>query len=194
MALVYINDIYTANESVFDTDSIYPLGEWFDSDFRKAIEGRLNDLFGSRELFHDKLDRIQYSVQWLIISNKYKYETLYATTVAQYNPMENYDMTEHTVVAGEADQGEQTNTGSDATDVFAFDSGADGVDNSKGNTSDTIGSRHDESKTTTDINRHGNIGVLSGQDLIKLSRSIADFSIIDIMALDIAHCISLALY
>lgn len=194
MALVYINDIYIENESVFDSDISYPLGTWFDTAFKNAVEGRLNDLFGSRELIPDTIAKVQSSVKFLIISNMYKYETLYATTVAEYNPMENYDMTEHTTTTGTADQGAQTNTGNDKTDVFAFDSGENGVDNSKGNTQDVIGARHDESETIVEHNRHGNIGVLSGQDLIRLSRSIADFSIIDIMALDIAHCISLALY
>lgn len=193
MALTYIEDIYTENRSVFNINLDYTLGLWFDADFRKVVDNRINDLFGTRELFRDDIEKIWTSVLNLIISNKYKYETLYATTVAQYNPMENYDMTEHTVTTGDSTIGEQTTTGHDATDVFAFDSET-GVDNSTGDTTSTMGSRTDTSNVVVEHNRHGNIGVLSGQDLIKLSRSIADFSIVDIMALDIAHCISYAIY
>lgn len=193
MALTYIEDIYTENKSVFNINLDYTLGLWFDADFKKVVDNRLNDLFGTRELFRTDIEKIWTSVLNLIISNKYKYETLYATTVAQYNPMENYDMTEHTETKSDSTIGEQTNTGSDETDVFAFDS-IDGVDNSTGETSSTLGERKDSSNVIVNHNRHGNIGVLSGQDLIRLSRSIADFSIIDIMALDIAHCISYAIY
>ena len=189
-----IRDIANDGESMFVSTYNYGVDDWFTPEYQNNVAHRVYDLFGERELFHNTLDKVRNQIQWLFIANAYRYNTIYETTVAVYNPMENYDMTEHTEVTAEADQGAQTNTGSDATDVFAFDSGADGVDNSKGNTSDTIGARHDESKTITEHNRHGNIGVLSGQDLIRLSRGIADFSIIDVMAMDIAHCISLALY
>lgn len=206
-----IKDIYINNFTIFNTlsENIF---SWLDSTKRNVIDGLLADKYGNRELFQENILDIQIQVYNMLMANRYRYNILYDTTVVEYNPMENYDMTEHTETniiinkGSETDtnfQGTQTSTGNSSDNVFAFDSSA-AVNNSTGSMSNTSGAREDsfisgaredKNKEIVDHNRHGNIGVLSGQDLIDKSRNlVANLSMEYIIAADIAHCISLAIY
>lgn len=206
-----IKDITNNGESMFVSTYNYGVDDWFTPEYQNNVAHRVYDLFGERELFNNTLDKVRNQIQWLFIANAYRYNTIYETTVAVYNPMENYDMHEVTTVNGTNNTGAQANTstvgqqvnsGTDNSNVFAFDS-TDAVANATGADSNTLGSRSDSSNIgaredshSENIQKdiHGNLGVMAGQDLIQKSRDIAELSLIDIMALDVAHCISLAIY
>lgn len=206
-----IKDIYRVAEgSVFNSLSSQ-IFDWLDGTGRSVVDGLLADKFGSRELFETELADIQIQTYYCLKANQYRYNTLYDTTVAMYNPMENYDMTEMVTTNTTLNKGsqidsnvtgEQISSGNNADNMYAFDSvqpvgnSSSSANSTSGARTDTLtsGQRQDSSTETQTHTRHGNIGVMSGQDLILKSRETAEFSIYNLMAKDIAHAISIAIY
>lgn len=144
----------------------------------------------------------------LLISNTYKYSTLYNTTRLTYDPIANVDGVETITTTKE---GSEINSGSNT-----FSPGATSTTTSKSNAYDDTELRENAEDTTTSSGednteytntksfdnykevvqnvRKGNIGVTSTQNLIEQERNISLFSIIDIVCSDIAHLILLGVY
>lgn len=144
----------------------------------------------------------------LLISNTYKYSTLYNTTRFTYDPIANVDGVETITTTKE---GSEINNGSNT-----FSPGATSTTTSKSNAYDDTELRENAEDTTTSSGednteytntksfdnykevvqnvRKGNIGVTSTQNLIEQERNISLFSIIDIVCSDIAHLILLGVY
>lgn len=144
----------------------------------------------------------------LLISNTYKYSTLYNTTRLTYNPIANVDGVETITTTKE---GSEINNGSNT-----FSPGATSTTTSKASAYDDTELRENAEDTTTSSGednteytntksfdnykevvqnvRKGNIGVTSTQNLIEQERNISLFSIIDIVCSDIAHLILLGVY
>lgn len=144
----------------------------------------------------------------LLISNTYKYSTLYNTTRFTYDPIANVDGVETITTTKE---GSEINNGSNT-----FSPATTSTTTSKGNAYDDTELRENAEDTTTSSGednteytntksfdnykevvqnvRKGNIGVTSTQNLIEQERNISLFSIIDIVCSDIAHLILLGVY
>ena len=118
------------------------------------------------------------------------WEHFLETTRYEYNPIENYDRTEEEESESTKDDtmtSSTTRTGSD-TDTEAVSAfNASGLtDHTQSTTSYGSGSSGTDTVDATDtfkrtLKVHGNIGVMSSQDMIKQEREIADFDIIDII-------------
>ena len=101
---------------IFDTLATYP--EWLTSDMQTAVQGQLVDYALRRiqprvQLLADQLDEeveevVQMLVKNRIVRNDYKYVTLLATEGFEYNPIENYNMTESE--SGSFDKGQEVDT------------------------------------------------------------------------------------
>lgn len=144
----------------------------------------------------------------LLISNTYKYSTLYNTTRLTYDPIANVDGVETITTTKE---GSEINNGSNT-----FSPATTSTTTSKSNAYDDTELRENAEDTTTSSGednteytntksfdnykevvqnvRKGNIGVTSTQNLIEQERNISLFSIIDIVCSDIAHLILLGVY
>lgn len=129
----------------------------------------------------------------------YKWETLQATTVLDYNPIENYDRKEDwsDEETGTSEAGGNTSTSGNNTEKRKGFEGGDLVetagasDSSSAQTSSTGSS----SRTSTRRGRaHGNIGVTTSQQMIMSERDVADFSLYDVIAQDFAREFCLYVY
>lgn len=101
---------------IFDGLTTYP--EWLTNDIQGAVQAQLIDYALRRiqprvQLLADQLDEeveevVQMLVKARIDRNSYKYETLLATESFDYNPIENYNMTESE--SGSFDKGQEVDT------------------------------------------------------------------------------------
>lgn len=153
-------------------------------------------------------------IQNLFAVNDYKYKTLAATLNLDYNPIENYRMTEsgtdvHTGTDDTtSDIGSQTVTGSQSlgqtsqtatNNVSPMDSSTyvrrdqqiieqNPVQNA---TDQTVGERKDETTATHDLTiqhdftRSGNIGVTTSQQMLESERQVALFNLYNVIWNDI---------
>lgn len=145
-----------------------------------------------------------------------KYNKLLATETLEYNPIENYSMTEsgtdvrtpdlvsNTTASGTS-TGTATNTADTTTAVTTYDNTADFINQNKGtdnSTSTTSAENSTTGKTTTtgtektthEFKRSGNIGVTTSQQMIQSEREVADFSALARFVTDIANIICLSIY
>lgn len=108
------------------------------------------------------------------------------TTEYEYNPIENYNRVEaEDTTATQAGTGSMARSGTDTTTdkVSAYN---DSDFSNREQSATLFGSTNTETRGFTDtldkdVTIHGNIGVMSTQDMIKQEREIADFDIIDII-------------
>ena len=145
-----------------------------------------------------------------------KYNKLLATEKLEYDPIENYSMTEsgtdvrtpdlvsNTTASGTS-TGTATNTADTTTAVTTYDNTADFINQNKGtdnSTSTTSAENSTTGKTTTtgtektthEFKRSGNIGVTTSQQMIQSEREVADFSALAQFVTDMANIICLSIY
>ena len=151
---------------------------------------------------------INLDVTNLIITNTYKYSTLYNTTRLTYDPIANVDGIETittTKEGSEINSGSNTFTPSSTSTTTSKASAYDDTElrENAEDTTTTSGEDNTEYSNTKSFDnykevvqnvRKGNIGVTSTQNLIEQERNVALFSIIDIVCSDIAHLILLGVY
>lgn len=135
----YINS--TQNPFYDELSTLNPLVPAFikDSRFQEVLSGVLIDLYGEyflRDKFTLMPDRIKPSVMNWYAANAYKFQGLYDTTQLEYEPLENYSMTE---------EGEDSTSGDDTTTHNIDARKVTNVEGQRTN-SETKGSRDD---TTT---------------------------------------------
>lgn len=145
-----------------------------------------------------------------------KYNKLLATEKLEYDPIENYSMTESgtdvrtpdlvsNTTASAKSSGNATNSSTTSTGVTTYDNTADFINQNKG-TDDTATTTSAENsstgnttttgteKTTHEFKRSGNIGVTTSQQMIQSEREVADFSALAQFVTDIANIICLSIY
>ena len=145
-------------------------------------------------------------------SHKYEYDKLVDTLSLEYNPIENYSMTEKGKATRTPDI-TQTNTGKNTNTVgidtsittgkTTFDKSADFINNTKTSNTGTNTDTQDINTTVTtegneitehEITRSGNIGVTTSQQMIESERKLAMFSVVDIFVKAIADIILIGVY
>lgn len=145
-----------------------------------------------------------------------KYNKLLATEKLEYDPIENYSMTEtgtdvrtpdlvsNTKARGKS-SGNVTDTSITTSAVTTYDNTADFINQNKGTADTTTTTSAENSstgkttttgteKTTHEFKRSGNIGVTTSQQMIQSEREVADFSALAQFVTDIANIICLSIY
>lgn len=145
-----------------------------------------------------------------------KYNKLLATEKLEYDPIENYSMTESgmdvrtpdlvsNTTANGTSSGNATDASTTTSAVTTYDNTADFINQNKGTADNTNTTSTENSstgtttttgteKTTHEFKRSGNIGVTTSQQMIQSEREVADFSALAQFVTDIANIICLSIY
>lgn len=129
----------------------------------------------------------------------YKWKTLQATTMLDYNPIENYDRQEDwsDEESGTSEAGGNTSTSGNNTEKRKGFEGGDLVETAGASDSSNAQTSSTGSSSRKSLHRgrtHGNIGVTTSQQMIISERNVSDFSIYDIIAQDFAREFCLYIY
>lgn len=145
-------------------------------------------------------------------SHKYEYDKLVDTLSLEYNPIENYSMTEkgtdtRTPNITQTNKGINTNTvGVDTsitTGKTTFDKSDSFINDTKTTNTGTNTDTQDINTTVTtagnekivhEFTRSGNIGVTTSQQMIESERQLAMFSVVDLFVKAIADIILIGVY
>lgn len=145
-------------------------------------------------------------------SHKYEYDKLVDTLSLQYNPIENYSMTEkgtdtRTPNITQTNKGVNKNTvGVDTsitTGKTTFDKSDSFINDTKTTNTGTNTDTQDinttvttagNEKTVHEFTRSGNIGVTTSQQMIESERQLAMFSVVDLFVKAIADIILIGVY
>lgn len=145
-------------------------------------------------------------------SHKYEYDKLVDTLSLEYNPIENYSMTEkgkdtRTPDITQTNKGVNTNTvglnTSITTGKTTFDKSTDFINDTKTTNTGTNTDTQDINTTVTtagnettahELTRSGNIGVTTSQQMIESERKLAMFSVVDLFVKAIADIILIGVY
>lgn len=145
-------------------------------------------------------------------SHKYEYDKLVDTLSLEYNPIENYSMTEkgtdtRTPNITQTNKGVNTNTvGVDTsitTGKTTFDKSNSFINDTKTTNTGTNTDTQDinttvtttgNEKTVHEFTRSGNIGVTTSQQMIESERQLAMFSVVDLFVKAIADIILIGVY
>lgn len=145
-------------------------------------------------------------------SHKYEYDKLVDTLSLEYNPIENYFMTEtgtdtRTPNITQTNKGINTNTvGVDTsitTGKTTFDKSDSFINDTKTTNTGTNTDTQDinttvttagNEKTVHEFTRSGNIGVTTSQHMIESERQLAMFSVVDLFVKAIADIILIGVY
>ena len=111
-----VYDFISEGGQLFSNTATYP--EWLTSDMQTSVQDQLFDyalrriqprlIYLAEKMEIELEDMIQAEVQRRIERNNYKYVTLLATESFEYNPIENYNMSESE--SGSMDKGQQIDT------------------------------------------------------------------------------------
>ena len=145
-------------------------------------------------------------------SHKYEYDKLVDTLSLEYNPIENYSMTEkgtdtRTPDITQTNKGINTNTvdldTSITTGKTTFDRSNSFINDTKTTNTGTNTDTQDINTTVTTagtektvhkFTRSGNIGVTTSQQMIESERQLAMFSVVDLFVKAIADIILIGVY
>ena len=145
-------------------------------------------------------------------SHKYEYDKLVDTLSLEYNPIENYSMTEkgtdtRTPNITQTNKGVNTNTvGIDTsitTGKTTFDKSDSFINDTKTTNTGTNTDTQDinttvttagNEKTVHEFTRSGNIGVTTSQQMIESERQLAMFSVVDLFVKALADIILIGVY
>ena len=145
-------------------------------------------------------------------SHKYEYDKLVDTLSLEYNPIENYSMTEkgtdtRTPNITQTNKGVNTNTVGIDTSITTgrttFDKSNSFINDTKTTNTGTNTDTQDinttvttagNEKTVHEFTRSGNIGVTTSQQMIESERQLAMFSVVDLFVKAIADIILIGVY
>lgn len=131
-----------------------------------------------------------------LLLNSYRYSGLYKTTQLEYNPIENYSMTEsgtdtrtpNLTTTDSMNVGEQANSTTSTDSVSPYDTQTF-TDSNKTIVTENNGARVDSSTriengtetTKHDFKRSGNIGVTTSQQMLESERKVVNFTFFKIV-------------
>lgn len=145
-------------------------------------------------------------------SHKYEYDKLVDTLSLEYNPIENYFMTEkgtdtRTPNITQTNKGTNTNTAGVDTAITTgkttFDKSDSFINDTKTTNTGTNTDTQDidttvttvgNEKTEHELTRSGNIGVTTSQHMIESERQLARFSVVDLFVKTVADFILIGVY
>lgn len=182
-----LKDLYDENHLWISTSSVTLIGDWSTLDNTIAIDHRMYDMFGDkvidRSFSHLTNDEITSAVAKFINSLVYELDKLYATTKAEYNPIQNYSMSESgTDVTASSSSGDTTDY---TTSYNSTSENKTGKSAATGSSSTTL---------THNFTRSGNIGVTTSQQMLQAERDLAHFDFIGYVAEMIVNNFTTAQY
>lgn len=170
-------------ESMFDSNhkwlsnitAILAIGTWTTYDNVLAVDHRIYDFFRKKYFDRDfavlEDANINAAVTDFINSHVYELDKLFATTQVQYDPIENYSMTE-----SGTDETHSSSSGNTTDYSTSYNST---VENKTGK-SEAGGSS--STFLTHSFSRSGNIGVTTSQQMLQSERDLAHFDFIGYVA------------
>ena len=193
------------------------------ADYAEKIDSILYTQYGNRRLYPslefandldvEKLEMIKTYILSEMLATQYKWEHLIATTKAEYNPTENYNMVEEekrTDVENETNNinttinnGERTSTSTNLNAVAPYNT--DAMHNQSQVTENTTDNAVSDNSTTEDkyttnnvyekkLTRSGNIGVTTTQQMLESERKLANYSVVKEIAKSVAGVIASNVY
>ena len=191
--------------------------------YADKIDKVLYTQYGNRQLFSElefnnaldveKLELIRLYILSDMLATEYKWEHLIKTTTIDYNPTENYNMTERETVTDNKNESNESattiingerktasiNTNSVSpydTDVLSTESQqkADITENSVTDTNTNNATYSTNNTSNKELTRSGNIGVTTTQQMLESERRLADYSIVKLIAKEVATIISKGVY
>lgn len=188
MSLIRIKDLYNGAGHWLTATGITLIGDWTTLTNTQDLDNRIYDWYSNKYLsaYLQSLTKpeITQRVVNYINSNVYELDTLYKTTTQQYNPISNYDMTE-----SGRDETRSNASGDSTSYSTTYDDST--TDRKTGKTS-TTGSTSEA--FIHSLNRSGNIGVTTSQQMLQSERDIAEFDFIGYVAERVASQFTTAIY
>lgn len=174
-----LKELIDTGVCLFEPDDKYPI---WDEDHRPKLEKKIVDHYAMRQIGFETFGRFKHELNTRMREIMPYYVELYKTTQFDYNPIENYSMTEEFTEAGNT----KGATSSKTLDKFS-DTPQNEVKNLDSHL--TTASQNDSSVDSSTSNdsthtgwRKGNIGVTTSQQMIQAERDIIlniDMLIID---------------
>lgn len=176
MVLKKIKDLYNNSGQWLSAEGVTISGDWTTGGNISVLDNRIFDKFSEKYmaayLQNLTASEITQRVVNYINSIVYELDTLYNSTTAEYNPISNYDMTEtgrdETRSNASGDSTSYSTTYDDSTTERET-----GKTSTSGNTADTL---------IHSLQRSGNIGVTTSQQMLQSERDIAKFDFIGYVA------------
>lgn len=171
---IFVNDEHD-NPVLISAIAFPETATWDDIAVTKAIDERIRLCFSEKPISPafqsmDKLDILQAMGDFLS-GKEYELNGLYASTQFEYDPIANYDMTESS-----RDEDRATTSGDSTESSTAFDS------TTQKETGKTVSSGTANNTNIHTLQRSGNIGVTSSQQLIEAQRGVLMFDFIQHVA------------
>lgn len=176
MVLKKIKDLYNNSGKWLSAEGVSISGDWTADGNVSVLDNRVFDKFSEKYMsaYLQTLNasEITQRVANYLNSIVYELDTLYNSTTAEYNPISNYDMTE----SGRDET--RSNASGDTTSFSTTydDSSTEretGKTSTSGNTADTL---------IHSLQRSGNIGITTSQQMLQSERDIAKFDFIGYVA------------
>lgn len=172
MVLKKIKDLYNNSGQWLSAEGVSISGDWTADGNVLVLDNRIYDKFSEKYLAAYlqtlTVSEITQRVTNYLNSIVYELDTLYNSTTAEYNPISNYDMTEsgrdETRSNASGDTTSYSTTYDDSTTERET-----GKTSTSGNTADTL---------IHSLQRSGNIGVTTSQQMLQSERDIAKFDFI----------------
>lgn len=170
-----LKDMFDANHIWISASSVTLIGDWSTLDNTIAIDHRMYDMFGDkvidRSFSHLDNDKITAAVADFINSHVYELDKLYATTEAEYDPIQNYSMTE---------SGTDVTTASSEGDTTDYSTSYNSSSENKTGKSEASGQSN--TSLVHNFTRAGNIGITTSQQMLQSERDLAHFDFIGYVA------------
>lgn len=171
---IFVNDEHD-NPVLIGAIAFPETATWDDITITKAIDERIRLCFSEKPISPafqswDKLDILQAMGDFLS-GKEYELNGLYETTQFEYDPIANYDMTESS-----RDEDRATTGGESTESSTSFDS------TTQKDTGKTVSSGTASNTNIHSLQRSGNIGVTSSQQLIEAQRGVLTFDFIQYVA------------
>lgn len=171
---IFVNDEHD-NPVLISAIAFPETATWDDITVTKAIDERIRLCFSEKPISPafqsmDKLDILQAMGDFLS-GKEYELNGLYESTQFEYDPIANYDMTETS-----RDEDRATTSGDSTESSTSFDS------TTQKDIGKTVSSGTANNTNIHSLQRSGNIGVTSSQQLIEAQRGVLTFDFIQYVA------------
>lgn len=168
--MLRLKDLFDDNSRLIFNMEI--ASDWATSAVKTEIDYRLLTVYAEKPidktLAKDTEAAIRQKIYHVLLSKAYELDTLYKTTIQEYAPLENYNMTESWT-----DTMNGTSHGSSEDTTTTYNS--DTKRATGGNTADgTVNNTSTHSAT-----RFGNLGVTTSQQMLMSERDVAHFDFIE---------------
>ena len=171
---IFVNDEHD-NPVLVSAISFQDTANWPTTENCMYIDERLRQCFSEKPISpaFQSMDRLDILVMIgdFLQSKEYELNGLYESTQFEYDPIANYDMTESS-----RDEDRATTSGDSTESSTSFDS------TTQKDTGKTVSSGTANNTNIHTLQRSGNIGVTSSQQLIEAQRGVLTFDFIQYVA------------